>query len=267
MHNIPKEYLKDPKLKGIFKEVIRSNKEEAKAHKIVDKMLACIPKKTKKNSFLLSVRLTEAIGEKLIKKFAYSDTVETISNNPFFDFGINSFVKHNICTHLKKNFDVLWEKQPKKIYYYGDMDNWFIRYKENDKVRVAVVDDSATMSDECKFLIVDDKKYRKMHVRILVESKKSDYPKKRYPQKLGINFYKARDFNLEFDDKAHMTNLGSVYGDARDKGYVLSFSYNNFSNVHDQPEGCLHVIGRINHIAMLLSHMSQELEMDEKEEA
>jgi hypothetical protein len=130
---------------------------------------------------------------------------------------------------------------------YGDLDFHFELIhdkpqKPDDEMqkylRVFLVHNSCTCSDKNQWIVVitGDRLGRQLHVRVIYD--KSDYPRKDYPDKLSLKFYKDRDFVMKYVEKHHMTKLGSVYGDIRDRGYVISYeqSLGNFAKLDKHNE-------------------------------
>lgn len=112
---------------------------------------------------------------------------------------------------------------PKKYKYFGDID-WGIKLIKDTKDKsVFVVSDYVTCSDICKWIVILDRSewYNNIHIRIIYD--KADYPKQAYPDKVNLKFWKDRKFICDYVDEYHMTNKGGIYGDIRDKGYVISY--------------------------------------------
>jgi len=231
------------------KSIRKDRRRKARAEKIADSMIKCLGKRPDK--YMLHMILPKILGRKMLGLFSY-DTYDI--NNPLIDGMMDEYVKHHVCPMLTKWIQKIWKNQKKKSDWYGDIDHSFKKYRDTDAYRVSVIDDYATTSDENKYVIIEDKSRFRIHIRNIVEKNKSDYPRKRHPEKLGLRFYRDRDFNMNYDEKHHMTNLGGVYGDERDQGYVISYDTKyDFLNI----KGTLMFRKRINHVMYLLGCMSR----------
>lgn len=116
----------------------------------------------------------------------------------------------------------------KKALWFGDADFWFTLIHDQTEedgsyCRAFEVSNSCTCSDENRWIVIvsGDRFRRDLHVRII--HRHGNYPRKQYPDKLNVRFFRDRNFVMDFVDKYHMTKLGGVYGDIRDIGYVISY--------------------------------------------
>jgi len=126
---------------------------------------------------------------------------------------------HNWCLNLRKRFN---DKKIKDEWY-GDMDLVIKLIHQTDDKTVFHLKDNSSYADINNWIIIHDfsDTYYSVHIRQLHE--KGDYPKSAYPKKLNKKFWKDRNYICDYVEKYHMTKLGSVYGDIRDIGYVVSY--------------------------------------------
>jgi hypothetical protein len=208
------------------------------------------------DSFCLRVDVPFAMGKDFIPLFRYKD--ERISvRSPLIENMFDSHIFHNICPLVLKDLDTLWDKQVYDKYSYGDMDFTFEKILDNKKVRVAVISDHVTCSDDNLFIVVQDKKRHQVHIRIIKTPEESDYKKSQFCQKPSLEFYRVREYSVNFVEDFHMTDLGGIYGDTRDPGYVLTFSYGMMKAPYDTTD-LLPYYKTMNHVVDLLMYMSQE---------
>lgn len=150
----------------------------------------------------------------------------------------NRFIEHLLSIHIQKDSQFLydWVKIAYKItkenknFFVGDMDVCIDLVFENKRRKVLHVRNTCSCANVVNWIVVweNHKGTEEIHVRGFYPNNESDYPKSNYPQKLSLKFYRDRDFQIKYIEKYHMTNKGSVYGDMRDKGYIISLKkYSN----------------------------------------
>jgi len=238
-----------------FKKILNAHRRmELRAEKIADAMVACLGKRP--NRYMLHMVLPPILGQKLMPLFEY-DNMWPLYDSPFLKGIVDGYVESVVCPMISKALEKIWTYQKDKKNSYGDMDYYFTKYRLTDKVRVSVLYDVVTCSDDNRFIVIEDLEEKKVHIRVIVSDKKSDYPKKEYPHRLGLRFYRDRNFIMEFVKEWHMTNKGDVYGDCRDTGYVLTYSM--AKKPFDRVEASLYSLQRIAHVGILLSCMSEEV--------
>lgn len=256
--------IKKDSLKEIKKSLAYNKRDKKKAAKIADDIVACMkPVNCNRYDYMKHMILPKELGKKLVPLFEYNKKMTSVSElkSPLIEGMVDGFVEAYIAPAFNKYVNILWRKQDKKEDWYGDMDYYFTKYLDNDKVRVSIISDIVTCSDDNMFIIIEDKKRKLAHVRIIVKQQKSDYPRNQYPHKLGLRFYKDRDFNMEYVKELHMTNKGGVYGDSRDEGYVLTYPIGD--TWHGKIEHCLHYYAKISHVCSLLSCMTLQVNKGE----
>jgi len=235
---------------GIKKFIQSMKRREKKADRIADAMVECLGKRP--DSHMLHMMLPRKLGAKLMPRFR----CEYLSSSPLLSGIFDGFIQAHLAPEISRILDLIWEKQKDKVDGYGDADYFFTKYRKNDRVRVSILHDIVCCSEDNLYVIIEDLERERVHIRLIVDDKKSDYPRKPYPTKLCMRFYRDRDFNMEYVEKWHMTNLGGVYGDIRDTGYVLS--YDKTSDY--KTERNLSHINEISHVAWLLKRMKDQIE-------
>ncbi len=173
------------------------------------------------------------------EKFAshiYKSAKSTMGDKMFdgYNPSQNKFIENMICLHMDEDSKFLydWVKKADKIakldpsFYVGDADIYSSIVFENESRKVFHIYNSCSCADVTNWIVVWEKRdaEEKIHVRGFYLDEQSDYPKAQYPDKLNLQFYRDRDFQIKYIEKYHMTNKGSVYGDMRDKGYIISIS-------------------------------------------
>ena len=136
---------------------------------------------------------------------------------------MNSF-RDSYFEFFEKLYKLL-KKSKDKTLVYGDADFYFTLIEDKKNLRVFHVKNICTCSDQNQWIVIHDtnKLEEKLHIRIIYDDKESDYPSKNYPEKVNLKFWQDREFVCEYVEKFHMTKLGSIYGDVRDKGYVITY--------------------------------------------
>lgn len=114
-------------------------------------------------------------------------------------------------------------KGKKKMLWFGDMDDYVTLIVDKPEKKVFHFRNTCSCADVVQWIFVWDTGGLKHEIHVREINEKSDYPKAEYPKKLGLRFYKDRDYIIDYVAKHHMTKLGGVYGDIRDKGYVISY--------------------------------------------
>jgi hypothetical protein len=165
------------------------------------------------------------------------------------EYVVDEYVQLNAKKFRKFFYEVLeLQNVPEKSYCDSD---YSIEIIENTKERcIVVVNDLVCCNQERKFLIVDNKG-KEMHIRIIWDDEESDYPKEQYVERPSFQFYKDRDFIFRFEDKYHHTNLGGVYGDSRDKGFVFTYKYWSFMKPEAE-DGNFYTYHRLSHLDWIL---------------
>lgn len=98
------------------------------------------------------------------------------------------------------------------------------------------------------------------HVRDVWSGKDSDYvASNQYVKRPSFKFYQDRGWSLEFQEQLHMTALGGVYGDSRDKGYVISATGSVIVNTSSY----IHYYASINNFFSMLSSWVTQIRGDE----
>lgn len=154
----------------------------------------------------------------------------TDSTNP----SINTFIDNLLSIHIQTDSVFLtdWVKKAYEIskkqenFYAGDADVYLNLVYDTPKIKAFVVKNTCSCADVVNWLVVweTSRIMTKIHVRELYPDSESDYPSSDYPSKLNLQFFKDRNFNINYIQEYHMTKNGGVYGDSRDKGYVISKS-------------------------------------------
>jgi len=157
---------------------------------------------------------------------------QTGIDNYFFEKMFDQYLGLH-CKNIEKWIDTIFEKQTDKKRSYGDIDWSVTILKNDDSKRVLFFDNHVTCASETKFIIIQDvrKDYKKTtHFRMVWNN--SDYKKgNQYVHRPNLKWYKDRGFDLNFNDKLHMTPLGGSYGDCRDHGFLMTFKKDILSNM------------------------------------
>lgn len=136
--------------------------------------------------------------------------------------------------HMAQHAQMLWHwceqarktarKNPPGGIFAGDQDVSLEMVLDTENKTVFVVANSFTVADVTQWLVIWDhcgiERISDAQAYVGELHEKEDYPRKRYPDKLGRKFWKARKFVAEYVDAHYMTKLGSIYGDTRDPGFV-----------------------------------------------
>ena len=204
--------------------------------------------------------MPEFLGQLLMPLFVPG---KVLLENNFLCGIFDGYLQEHVAPYFPKMLDYIWGHQRKKQKGYGDADNYFTKLLKTKMVRVSIIEDVVTCSDDDQFIIIEDLVSGRLHIRLIVDDDKSDYPKEQYPKKLSLRFYQDREFIADYVEKWHMTNKGGVYGDTRDyeKGYVLSYIP---TMINKKVEGNLYFYPKIAHIQFLLSNMVDQLKSEEK---
>lgn len=135
--------------------------------------------------------------------------------------------------YIQSLFHFIWDNQAETKKSYGDVDYSIQKIKYKDK-KVLYLVNNVTCADINKFIFIyDNESY---HIRQIFN--KSDYRKgARWVNRPNLKWYKDREFSLDFKQELHQTPLGSTYGDRRDKGYLLSFTYWGLRSMEYKSEG------------------------------
>lgn len=181
--------------------------------------------KGQKGEYLSPLNVAEFLYPQ-IKKFSnYSDSSEPERNN---------LIEYMLNLHIIDDSKYLYDwvvgaqmtmkgKKPKETIYAGDADVYLSLLVDTKKKTVFHIRNVCSCAEVVQWIVIWDKRHdceESIHVRQIHD--KSDYPKSQYPEKLGLKFYKDRKYEMEYVQKHHMTNLGGVYGDTRDRGYIAS---------------------------------------------
>lgn len=121
---------------------------------------------------------------------------------------------------------------PKKRLWFGDMDDYITLIHDTPTKKVFYFENTCSCADVVKWILVWDINEFKSEIHVREINERSDYPRKQYPKKLGLKFYKDRQFIIDYVEKHHMTKLGGVYGDIRDSGYVISYEKYGMGNAN-----------------------------------
>lgn len=222
--------------------------EKRAVKRMVNKVLACVGKRV---SYSRKADVAKELGRLWVPRFGTGLTEHVFLHNL-----MDGFVGGVIAPKIKDALDLIWKGQKDKGDSYGDADYWFTKYLDNEKVRVSLLKDSVCCRDTDRYIFIEDKVRGRTHIRVIVPDEKSDYPHERYPKRLCLQFFKDREFVMDYQESLHMTNKGGVYGDIRDTGYVLSFGGEGFSN---RVEKALHFYNDLEHVTWLLGCMVEEL--------
>lgn len=140
----------------------------------------------------------------------------------------NQMAEALLGKHILSHSNMLWEWVVKakelcltdKYAYVGDLDVYLdMVYDKAGRVAFHIRN-TCTCAPISQWLIVWDKEEfeEQIHVRELHDK----WKKNSYPKQLSLKFYEKREFVMEYVDKYHMGELGGIYGDIRDPGYIIS---------------------------------------------
>lgn len=178
--------------------------------------------------------------------FADKDTLPYEFGNLFGEM-VNEYILPNVKTNLKILLERVIKADGKSFelhYYYPKLlDKREKQYDIGEKLWALIYPDlpydpNKSDPDNIIYTIgvtgnrdwliqiqVRSDEIEEFHVRDVWSEKESDYVDgNRYVKRPSFKFYQDRGWSLDFQDKLHMTALGSVYGDSRDQGYVISAS-------------------------------------------
>jgi hypothetical protein len=94
----------------------------------------------------------------------------------------------------------------------------------------------------------------------LVEQYADDILKNGYPDRPSLNWFKHKNFHVEYEDKWYMTQYQS-YGDCRDRGYVLSYE-SGFSRITGKVDSVISSYGMAKMSAFWINNLQTTIEED-----
>ncbi len=240
-------------LKEFRKEDNENKKKSEKVSKVIDEVLPLEEK-----GYVSPYDAVDVLAPALLGKFNFEES-ENAGENKFIEFLLDKHIQ-SVYPKFKDNTDFLESYlREHGEQSFGDADAWSKLILDTEDKTVIEFSDVVTCSEENHWLIINDKKRRRIHVRIIWDYPYSDNRKgNEYVNRPNLKWWKERDFNVEYIEELHMTRLGGVYGDARDKGYVLTYSYG-----YGRQDTVWHVYSKFVHIFRNINWAVKELRKDE----
>lgn len=234
-----------------FDEEDRINKEKSeKVLKIIDEVLPI-----NEEGYTSPYDAVDVLARVLIGKFQFTD-MDT-GENKFIEMLMNKHIE-SLYPKFKENIDYLENYLiENKEESFGDADlHAELLINKEDKI-VIHLRDVVTCSNENEWLIIHDKKRKKLNVRTIWDKYLTDNKNKnKYINKPDLKWWKERNFSTEYSEQFHMTHLSGMYGDTRDKGYVLTY---NYSYVKYSPENNWYFYTKFVHVYRNISWAINEL--------
>lgn len=171
-----------------------------------------------------------------VANFLWNETKQFSNYDDNYDPSRNVMLEAMMGIHVKEDsyklvdwcklvYTVMKGHKPKDHIYAGDLDVYLHILVDTKKKVVYHVRNTCSCAPIVDWIVVWDRDEHCDEIHVREIHAKSDYPKSNYPEKLGLKFYRDRKFVIDYVKKHHMTNLGGVYGDIRDKGYIVSLEY------------------------------------------
>lgn len=173
------------------------------------------------------------IDHKKNKEYAKRNLVVAPNDHWKFEYFVEDYLQ-TMADEIVAEFDFVWESQQENEEVYGDAD-WSVTKIDDGKLRVLHLNDHSTCNPINQFLVIKEvgEIYEKLHIRNVWNDDVTDYVDgNTYISKPNLQWYKDREFKLDYDDKLHMTALGNSYGDCRDAGFLMTLERMNFGDLN-----------------------------------
>lgn len=190
----------------------KRNIQKSQAISAVDSIMSLWKNKPENADIVWDWEVAEELGKRLF------NTESHITYFPELDRIYQGWV--TICgEYVKLYCQTIWDKQVNCREDYSDADYYVTKVKETKDLRVFTLFNAPTFSPDNYWIIIEDLKHSRIDVRIITNKRQTKYGKK------TLSFWKKRKYSLEYIKEFQYTDLGGVYGDARDPGYVFTFKY------------------------------------------